>query len=70
MSQFQNSVNFGTGSRKSGLKPAFSIKSKVAVPKLKFWNSLKYEKGIAEYRSAVRVDRNCYLCVFELIFFG
>jgi hypothetical protein len=25
---------------KSGLKPAFSLKSKVAVPKLKFWNSL------------------------------
>jgi hypothetical protein len=29
---------------KSGLKPAFSLKSKVAVPKLKFWNSLTYEK--------------------------
>jgi hypothetical protein len=25
---------------KSGLKPAFSLKSKVTVPKLKFWNSL------------------------------
>jgi hypothetical protein len=25
---------------KNGLKPGFSIKSKVAVPKLKFWNSL------------------------------
>jgi hypothetical protein len=32
-SQFQNSVNFGTGFRKSGLKPAFSSKIKVAVPK-------------------------------------
>jgi hypothetical protein len=39
-SLFQNSVSFGTGFRKSGLKPAFSIKSKVAVPKLKFWDSL------------------------------
>jgi hypothetical protein len=28
---------------KSGLKPAFSRKSKVAVPKLKFWNSLNYQ---------------------------
>ncbi|MDR1229799.1 MAG: hypothetical protein LBK61_00190 [Spirochaetaceae bacterium] len=27
--------------RKIGLKPAFSIKSKVAVPKLQFWNSFK-----------------------------
>jgi hypothetical protein len=26
---------------KSGLKPAFSIKSKVAVPKLKFLNSFR-----------------------------
>jgi hypothetical protein len=25
---------------KSGLKPAFSLESRVAVPKLKFWNSL------------------------------
>jgi hypothetical protein len=25
---------------KSGLKPAFSLASKVAVPKLQFWNSL------------------------------
>jgi hypothetical protein len=33
MSQFQNSVSFGTGFRKSGLKPAFSVKFKVAVPK-------------------------------------
>jgi hypothetical protein len=40
LSLFQNSVSFGTGFRNSGLKPAFSIKSKVAVPKLKFWNSL------------------------------
>jgi hypothetical protein len=30
---------------KSGLKPAFSPKSKVAVPKLEFWNSL----GCYEY---------------------
>ena len=29
----QNSVSFGKGSRKSGLKPAFSIKFKVAFPK-------------------------------------
>jgi hypothetical protein len=29
--------------RKIGLKPAFSIKSKVAVPKLKFWNSFYYK---------------------------
>jgi hypothetical protein len=43
MSQFQNSVSFETGIRKSGLKPAFSLKSKVAVPKLKFLNSLRYE---------------------------
>jgi hypothetical protein len=33
VSQFQNSVSFGTGFRKSGLKPAFSIKFKIAVPK-------------------------------------
>jgi len=30
---FQNSVSFVTSSRKSDLKFAFSIKSKVAVPK-------------------------------------
>ncbi|MDR1220673.1 MAG: hypothetical protein LBK73_13820, partial [Treponema sp.] len=41
-SLFQNSVSFRTGFRKSGLKPAFSIKSKVVVPKLKFWNNLMY----------------------------
>jgi len=29
----QNSVSFGKGFRKSSLKPAFSIKSKVAFPK-------------------------------------
>ncbi|MDR2069206.1 MAG: hypothetical protein LBP71_04990, partial [Spirochaetaceae bacterium] len=29
----QNSVSFGKGFRKSGLKPAFSNKSKVAFPK-------------------------------------
>ncbi|GHV36402.1 hypothetical protein AGMMS49546_01630 [Spirochaetia bacterium] len=33
MSRFQNSVSFGTGSWKSGLKSAFPLKSKVAVPK-------------------------------------
>ena len=33
MSLSQNSVSFGKGFRKSGLKPAFSIKSKVAFPK-------------------------------------
>jgi uncharacterized protein YwgA len=33
MSQFQNSVSFGTGFRKSGLKPSFSSTSKGAVPK-------------------------------------
>jgi hypothetical protein len=37
---FQNSVSFGTCSGEIGLKPDFSIKSKVAVPKLKFWNGL------------------------------
>jgi hypothetical protein len=41
MSLFQNSVSFGTGSGEIGLKSDFSIKFKVAVPKLKFWNSLK-----------------------------
>jgi hypothetical protein len=46
MSQYQNSVSFETGSRKSDLKSAFPLKSKVAglaelvSPKLKFWNSL------------------------------
>jgi ABC-type multidrug transport system fused ATPase/permease subunit len=29
----------------------------------------KYEKRIAEYRSITRVNRNRYLCLFELIFF-
>ncbi|GHV47955.1 hypothetical protein AGMMS49546_38090 [Spirochaetia bacterium] len=33
LSRFQNSVSFGTGSWKSGLKSAFPLKSKVAVPK-------------------------------------
>jgi hypothetical protein len=33
MSQFQNSVSFGTGFQKSGLAPAFSSNFKVAVPK-------------------------------------
>jgi hypothetical protein len=34
---------------KSSLKPAFSRKSKVAVPKLKFWNSLNCQpKGLIE----------------------
>jgi hypothetical protein len=32
---------------KSGLKPAFSPKSKVAVPKLEFWNSLTCQKLLA-----------------------
>jgi hypothetical protein len=27
---------------KSSLKPAFSLKSKVAVPELKLWNSFDY----------------------------
>jgi hypothetical protein len=40
MSLFQNSVSFGTGLKESGLRPAFPLKSKVAVPKLQFWNSL------------------------------
>jgi hypothetical protein len=40
----QNSVRFWRGSRKSGLKPAFSNKIKVALPKLKFWESLKFQK--------------------------
>jgi hypothetical protein len=34
---------------KSGLKPAFSPKAKVAVPKLKFWNSLNLQK-FAKFR--------------------
>jgi hypothetical protein len=42
VSLFQNSVSFRIGFRKSGLKPVFSIKSKVVVPKLKFWNNLGY----------------------------
>jgi hypothetical protein len=29
---------------KSGLQTAFSYKSKVAVPKLKFWNSLNHNR--------------------------
>ncbi|MDR1862303.1 MAG: hypothetical protein LBQ67_00115 [Treponema sp.] len=33
MSRFQNSVSFGPALGKSGQKPAFSPKSKVAVPK-------------------------------------
>nr|AGS54158.1 hypothetical protein [uncultured bacterium contig00051] len=33
MSFFQNSVSFGKSFLKSGLKPAFSYKSKVAFPK-------------------------------------
>jgi hypothetical protein len=33
---------------KSGLKPAFSLKSKVAVPKLQFWNSLELQRFSAE----------------------
>jgi predicted nucleic acid-binding protein len=40
MSFSQNSVSFGKSFRKSGLKPAFSFKFKVAFPKLKFWESL------------------------------
>jgi hypothetical protein len=40
-SLFQNPVGFGTGFRKSGLTPVFPHTFKVAVPKLKFWNSLK-----------------------------
>jgi hypothetical protein len=42
MSLFQNPMVFPQALGKCGLKPAFSRKSKVAVPKLKFWNSLKY----------------------------
>jgi hypothetical protein len=33
MRLFQNSVGFETGFRKSGPRPVFSLKSKVAVPK-------------------------------------
>jgi hypothetical protein len=40
MSLFQNPMVFPQALGKSGLKPAFSLKSKVAVPKLEFWNSL------------------------------
>ncbi|MCL2411468.1 MAG: hypothetical protein FWC97_07480, partial [Treponema sp.] len=36
----QNSVSFETGFRKSVINAAFSFKSKEAVPKLKFWDSL------------------------------
>jgi hypothetical protein len=40
LSLFQNPMVFPQALGKSGLKPAFSPKSKVAVSKLKFWNSL------------------------------
>jgi hypothetical protein len=40
MSLFQNPMVFPQSLGKSGLKPAFSLKSKAAVPKLQFWNSL------------------------------
>jgi hypothetical protein len=41
MSLFQNPMVFPQALGKSGLKPAFFHKSKAAVPKLEFWNSLK-----------------------------
>jgi hypothetical protein len=34
---------------KSGLKPAFSPKAKVAVPKLKFWNSNHWKLKVRNY---------------------
>jgi hypothetical protein len=40
LGQYASFVCDGTGSRKSGLKPVVPPKSKVAVSKLKFWNSL------------------------------
>jgi hypothetical protein len=40
LSLFQNPVGFGTSSWKNRSEPGFSVTSKVAVPKLKFWNSL------------------------------
>jgi hypothetical protein len=43
----QNSVSFGKGSGKSGLKPAFSHKSKVDFPKLKFLEILLFKEVLA-----------------------
>jgi hypothetical protein len=40
LEHFQNPVSFGKCSRKSGLKSAFSHKSKIAFPKIQFWESL------------------------------
>jgi hypothetical protein len=40
MSLSQNSVSFVPSTWKKRLTAVFSIKSKVAVPKLKFWDSL------------------------------
>ncbi|MCL2138433.1 MAG: DUF1848 domain-containing protein [Treponema sp.] len=44
---FQNSVSFVTGSGKSGLKPVFSYKSKVAVPKTEVLEQPRLIKEIA-----------------------
>jgi len=41
MSLFQNLVSFVTSSRKSSLKPTFSFKSKVAVPKTEVLEQLQ-----------------------------
>jgi hypothetical protein len=49
LSLFQNSVSFETGFRKSSLKSTFSIKSKVAGPKLKFWTSLDLDRNEIMY---------------------
>jgi uncharacterized protein len=46
LSLFQNSVSFVTSSRKSVLKPAFSIKSKVAVPKTEVLEQPNYSNNV------------------------
>jgi hypothetical protein len=53
LSLFQNPMVFPQALGKSGLKPAFSRTSKVAVPKLKFWNSLNF------YTIYARSATNC-----------
>jgi hypothetical protein len=43
-SLFQNSVSFGKGSRKTGLKAGFSYKSKVDFPKTEVLENPKWSK--------------------------
>jgi hypothetical protein len=50
----QNSISFGTGSGEIGLKPDFSIKFKVAFPKLKLWKSLILVKLCKTAKQAAR----------------